>query len=112
MHVLFRERSVSYTVSGGAIRMDFVRATSALPEGVAEHGRFNAAQGRDASKSTANVPLYEKVTYRQIYKGIDLVYGGALDRLKSEYVLAQGRTRPVFVFGSAMRRPISHRARL
>src|SRR5205823_5059075 len=37
-----------------------------------------------------NIELYQTVTYRQLYRGIDLNYGGTERRLKSEFIVAPG----------------------
>jgi hypothetical protein len=37
-----------------------------------------------------DVPLYGAVAYRELYAGIDMVYGGEGRNLKSEYVVAPG----------------------
>ena len=38
----------------------------------------------------ANLPVYQKILYRDLYPGIDMSYGGAGHRIKSEFLVAPG----------------------
>ncbi len=54
-------------------------------------GRVNYFVGRDASRWRAGVETFASVRYRELYKGVDLVYhGGDGDRLEYDFVLAPG----------------------
>src|SRR5277367_1043905 len=37
-----------------------------------------------------NLPVYQKILYRNLYPGIDMSYGGAGHRIKSEFLVAPG----------------------
>uniref|UniRef100_Q02BK6 Beta-propeller repeat protein n=1 Tax=Solibacter usitatus (strain Ellin6076) TaxID=234267 RepID=Q02BK6_SOLUE len=52
-------------------------------------GRANFLTG-SPSGWAVDIPLYESLVYRQVYPGIDLVYGGEGRKLKSEVVVAPG----------------------
>jgi len=95
--------------SGGlAVRFQKDRAVMAFPgaeveveyagsnpgagiEGAARmEGHANYLLGDDPRKWRTGVPLYAGVRYRDLYPGIDLVYGGDRRRLKSEFRVAPG----------------------
>lgn len=48
---------------------------------------FNYFRG---NLSVTGVPVYQRVAYRQIYRGVDLVYYGNLDSLEYDFRLASG----------------------
>ncbi|HEX8720686.1 MAG TPA: SBBP repeat-containing protein, partial [Pyrinomonadaceae bacterium] len=58
-------------------------------EGLLE-GRVNYLVGRDPSKWRAGVPAYDSVRYRELYRGIDLVYRGGGGGLEYDFRLAPG----------------------
>lgn len=53
-------------------------------------GLVNYFIGSDSSKWRANVPTYQKVAYRNIYAGIDLVYYGHEGQLEYDLIVAPG----------------------
>jgi hypothetical protein len=53
-------------------------------------GKANYFIGNDPAKWHTNVPTYQRVTYRQIYPGIDLVYYGSNGRLETDFVVRPG----------------------
>ncbi len=50
-------------------------------------GKFNYFIGNDAKKWVANVPTYEKVKYKEIYPGIDLVFYGKTQQLEHDFIV-------------------------
>ena len=52
--------------------------------------KANFLIGDDPARWRANVDLYRTVSYRGLYPGIDMKYGGAGRRLKSEFIVAPG----------------------
>jgi hypothetical protein len=53
-------------------------------------GKSNYFIGNDAKKWHTNVPIYEKVKYKSVYSGIDLVYYGNQRQLEYDLVVAPG----------------------
>jgi hypothetical protein len=56
----------------------------------AQPGKSNYLIGNDPSRWHRNVPHFARVKYRDVYRGIDLVYYGNQGQLESDYVLAPG----------------------
>jgi len=77
---------------GLAVRLRFVGASSsARLDGVsALSGRANFLLGRDRSEWKTDVPLFGGIRYGDLYPGIDLLYGSAGHRLKSEFIVRPG----------------------
>jgi len=50
-------------------------------------GKFNYFIGSDTKKWVANVPTYERVRYKEIYPGIDLVYYGKVQQLEHDFIV-------------------------
>jgi hypothetical protein len=58
-------------------------------EGVGElSGKANYFIGKDPTKWRRKVPLFSKVIYRQVYRGVDLVYYGQQRELQHDFVVA------------------------
>ena len=53
-------------------------------------GKSNYYIGNDSTKWRVNVPSYAKVSYQDIYKGVDLVYYGNQRQLENDFVVAPG----------------------
>ncbi len=68
----------------GAARKPLVSGIDELP------GKANYFIGKDRAKWRTNVPTYEKVHYREVYPGIDLVYYGNQRQLEYDFVVAPG----------------------
>ncbi|MGA2194319.1 MAG: SBBP repeat-containing protein [Bryobacteraceae bacterium] len=87
----FLDDGVVLRAAGGTVRMSFEGAeTSAAPEGRQPlAGRANFLTG-NADAWRLGVPLFGKVSYRNLYPGIDMVFGGGGRDLKSEFLVAPG----------------------
>jgi hypothetical protein len=85
-------RSRRKAESSAVLRMKFVGANSSVePSGSDElPGKSNYFIGNDPKQWHADVPLYSKVVYRNIYPGIDLVFYGAQGRLEYDYIVSPG----------------------
>ena len=55
-----------------------------------EEAKVNYFVGKDSSKWQTNIPTYSEITYKDIYKGIDLVYKGSPGKLKNEFIVNPG----------------------
>lgn len=68
-------------------------------------GHANYFLGKDPHKWRTDIPLYERVTYRQVYPGIDLVYYGTQRQLEYDFLLRPGADpkRIALHFGGARR---------
>jgi len=53
-------------------------------------GKSNYLIGNDASKWLTGVPNYARVTYTDVYPGVELVYYGSQGRLEYDFVVAPG----------------------
>src|SRR5262249_50004384 len=51
-------------------------------------GKSNYFIGNDPSQWRTNIPQYERVTYREVYPGVDLVYYGTQRQLEYDFVVA------------------------
>jgi Beta-propeller repeat len=69
---------------GGANPEPQLEGADALP------GKSNYLIGNDPGKWRQNVANYEKVRYRSVYPGIDLVYYGNQGQLEYDFVVAAG----------------------
>ena len=52
--------------------------------------KANFLIGADPARWRTNVDLYQTISYKGLYPGIDMKYGGAGKRLKSEFIVAAG----------------------
>jgi hypothetical protein len=53
-------------------------------------GRSNYLVGNDPRRWRSDVPHYARVTYREVYPGVDLVYHGRQGRLEYDFVVSPG----------------------
>jgi Beta-propeller repeat len=53
-------------------------------------GACNYFIGADATRWVTDIPIYEGVSYRDIYPGVDLVYYGTQGQLKYDFVVSAG----------------------
>jgi hypothetical protein len=75
--------------SGEPVHMRFGRRVQ--PEGIDELGsKSNYFIGRNPEQWRTNVPHFNRVRYRAIYPGIDLVYHGSQQQLEFDFVVAPG----------------------
>ena len=66
-------------------------SASTQVEGLEElQGKTNYFIGNDPKKWRTNVPNFAKVSYRNIYPGVDLTYYGNQRQIESDFVLAPG----------------------
>jgi uncharacterized protein (TIGR03437 family) len=78
-----RSTAVKMTLRGKRI--------GALPSGEDElPGKVNYLIGNDPAQWHTGVPTFSKVRYRNVYRGIDLVYYGNRRRLEYDFVVAPG----------------------
>jgi beta-propeller repeat-containing protein len=75
-----------------ALRMSFTGAArEASVSGLEElPGKAHYFIGSDPAKWRSNVPIYGKVRYRELYRGVDLVYYGNQRQLEYDFVVAPG----------------------
>ena len=80
-----------FRVAGRSVRMQFEGANpSPRVEGMERlpgHANFLIGPQKDWRP---DVPLYGAVVYRDLYPGVDIIYGGEGRDLKSEFVVAPG----------------------
>jgi uncharacterized repeat protein (TIGR01451 family) len=85
----FEPGRVAFRIKGTSINMVFEGADpESRPQGREElPGRANFLQG-DRAQWVTGLPLYGSLVYRELYPGIDMVYGGHGRDLKSEFLVA------------------------
>jgi Beta-propeller repeat len=74
------------------VRLQFIGANpEATPIGLYELPAIsNYLIGKDASRWHTNIPQYQKVRYRGLYPGIDLIFYGNRHRLEFDFIVAPG----------------------
>jgi hypothetical protein len=73
------------------VRMSLVHAKPLQGVGVNElPGRVKYFLGNDPRKWRTRIPTYQRVAYRQVYSGIDVVYFGNQRQLEYDFVVAPG----------------------
>ncbi|MCO6509948.1 MAG: PD40 domain-containing protein [Aridibacter famidurans] len=85
-----RKRPASYRT--GPIRLKFEGpAQKVTPDGeLPRKGRMGFFKGNDPSKWAANVPVFGKLAFRDIYEGVDLVFYGTDGELQYDFVVDAG----------------------
>jgi Beta-propeller repeat len=89
---LSKRKSKTDAGTQSVVRMKFAGANPEpqIEEADALPGKSNYLIGNDPSKWRQNVASYEKVSYRSVYPGIDLVYYGNQQQLEYDFVVAPG----------------------
>lgn len=52
--------------------------------------KINYFIGSDKTKWTTDIPIYEKITYKEVYPGIDLTYYGNEGKLEHDFIVSPG----------------------
>ncbi|WP_321475086.1 hypothetical protein [uncultured Paludibaculum sp.] len=90
--IFFTDTGVVFSPpSGPAIRMTF--AGSGRPEWVADGPSSDSISyyvGSDPRKWVKGAPVYDRITWRGVYRGVDVTFYGDGDRLEYDLVLAPG----------------------
>ena len=91
MIAYFSPGEILFRTGNASVRMQLVGARRSVEvEGVERlPGQANFLMGAE-DQWRRGVPLYAAITYRQLYPGIDMSYGGNGRNLKSEFVVAPG----------------------
>ena len=89
---VFKLRSSREGSSAAVVRMKLAGANSGAEIDGAEAlpGTVNYFMGNDPNRWTTGIPTFGKVNYRQIYRGIDLVYYGTGRQLEYDFIVAPG----------------------
>ena len=84
--------SKSSTLREETVRVRFEGASKFVQlEGIGEQeAKFNYFRGNDPQKWVSGAPSFQKVVYRELYLGIDLMVSGREGRMKNEYVVKPG----------------------
>ena len=86
----FSRGEAEIRAAAGAVRMRFEGARSAEPEARVRLPGVANYLGRSRRGLLTGLPLYGELIYRNLYPGIDMVYGVEGQGLKSEFVVAAG----------------------
>jgi len=75
-----------------ALKLDFMDANPdvVLRGKETQQAVFSYFKGNDPAKWKTGCPTYSEIAYENLWPGIDLVYRGAVNRLKHEFVVAPG----------------------
>jgi len=86
------EAAARRKASGHTLKIKFFGANpNASVNGEKKQGtKVNYFRGRDAGKWRSDIPTFAQVSYKNIYKGIDLVYRGDQSKIKYEFRVAAG----------------------
>jgi hypothetical protein len=88
----FQRDAAILQIPGMNVRVHFVGASPdvVLEAGEPMPGKANFLVGDRPDNWKTGVPTYHEIVYRGLYPGIDMAYGGAGRRLKSEFLVAPG----------------------
>src|SRR5579859_7847931 len=85
------DRGVRILGPDSAIELGFAGGTlSALTAGAPLPGKVNYLRGSDPKKWRLSVPTYDRVTYHEVYPGIDAVFYGNQSQLEFDLVIRPG----------------------
>jgi len=74
-----------------AVKLDFVESASgAKPVGLERSGAVVSYFTGRAGDRAAGLAAYEKIVYRDLWPGIDLIYSGGPNSIKSEFIVRPG----------------------
>src|SRR5712692_6105834 len=62
-------------------------------------GKVNYFRGSDPRKWQADIPTYARVRYREVYRGIDLVYHGRQGQLEYDFIVNPGANPKAITLG-------------
>jgi hypothetical protein len=62
-------------------------------------GKINYLIGKDSSKWHSNIPLFGRVTYRDVYPGVDLAFHGVTKQLEFDYLVSPGADPGLIALG-------------
>src|SRR5271165_4283650 len=81
----------SKNASGHSVGLTFLggRRTSGVPEGQLP-GKVNYFMGKDPKKWDIGLPTFERVRYRDVYPGVDVVYYGNRQHLEFDFDIKPG----------------------
>ena len=91
LNAYFGRREAALQMAGTALRIEYVDATGPRllePTGPAG-GEINFLIGPEQTWERG-IPLLDGVAYRDLYRGIDMIYRGSGPNLKSEFIVAPG----------------------
>jgi Beta-propeller repeat len=96
----FMRTEILFAVQGARVRFQLLGAdpSAAIRGGKQMAAKANFFLGNRPEQWRSNVPVYAEVQYRGIYPGVDLVYGGVKQRLKSDFLVAAGADPSVIRF--------------
>jgi hypothetical protein len=92
VHVSGPQTAMHDSRASSVLRMRLLGANSAAKVSGAEElpGKANYFIGNDPKKWQSNVHTYAKVRYKDVYRGVDLVYYGSERQLEYDFVVAPG----------------------
>jgi hypothetical protein len=81
-----------HSSKAAVIRMNLLGANpdTDLAAADLQRGKINYFLGKDPSKWRSNIPLYGRVSYHDLYPGIDLAFHGPDKRLEFDYLVSPG----------------------
>ncbi|MBK5290194.1 MAG: SBBP repeat-containing protein [Acidobacteriia bacterium] len=84
--------SILFSWRGQRLQLEFIGANAEAPiEGLHPFpGQANYFLGKDPGAWITGVSLFGSVRYRDLYPGIDMVYGGSGRHIKSDFIVAPG----------------------
>lgn len=83
-------RGKEATIEHWNIKLDFVGANTVQPLGLEQTEAVISYFKGSQDQWHTDLPTYSKITYPNLWQGIDLTYNGTVDQLKYEFVLQPG----------------------
>src|SRR5581483_129660 len=91
LRAFFTRDEASFNVNGQSVRMQFMHTTGEqhIEPLRALSGKANFLIGSE-DEWEVGIPIYDGIAYRNLYRGIDMVYRGQGRNLKSEFRVRPG----------------------
>jgi hypothetical protein len=83
-------RGKEATIEHWKIKLDFVGANTVQPLGLEQTEAVISYFKGSQDQWHTDLPTYSKITYPNLWQGIDLTYSGTVNRLKYKFVLQPG----------------------
>jgi hypothetical protein len=96
-----RARKTAHPSSLAVVRMNFLGANPATQLAAEDQqaGRVNYFIGNNPAKWRSNIPLFGRVSYRDLYPGVDLAFHGAGRQFEFDYLVNPGADAATIALG-------------
>jgi hypothetical protein len=100
-NMLRRRQEMKAASLTAVVRMQMLGGNSqaGLSAADPESGKVNYFIGNDPTKWHSNIPLYGRVSYKNLYPGVDLAFHGAEQQLEFDYLVSPGANPGAIALG-------------